>query len=56
MARLDDGVSVAENTSADPSAQETTDKTSECLRKLGEPWWDRTTDPLLKRQVLYQLS
>ncbi len=22
----------------------------------GEPWWDRTTDPLLKRQVLCQLS
>ena len=22
----------------------------------GEPWWDRTTDPLLKRQVLYLLS
>ncbi len=24
--------------------------------KSGEPWWDRTTDPLLKRQVLYLLS
>ena len=24
--------------------------------KNGEPWWDRTTDPLLKRQVLYLLS
>ncbi len=24
--------------------------------KSGEPWWDRTTDPLLKRQVLYHLS
>jgi len=24
--------------------------------KSGEPWWDRTTDPLLKRQVLYRLS
>ena len=22
----------------------------------GEPWWDRTTDPLIKSQVLYQLS
>jgi hypothetical protein len=21
-----------------------------------EPWWDRTTDPLLKRQLLYRLS
>jgi len=26
------------------------------MRKSGEPWWDRTTDPLLKRQVLYRLS
>ena len=24
--------------------------------KNGEPWWDRTTDPLIKSQVLYQLS
>ena len=24
--------------------------------KSGEPWWDRTTDPLIKSQVLYQLS
>jgi hypothetical protein len=23
---------------------------------IGEPWWDRTTDPLIKSQVLYQLS
>jgi hypothetical protein len=23
---------------------------------FGEPWWDRTTDPLIKSQVLYQLS
>ena len=22
----------------------------------GEPWWDRTTDPLIKSQVLCQLS
>jgi hypothetical protein len=22
----------------------------------GEPWWDRTTDPLIKSQVLSQLS
>jgi integrase len=22
----------------------------------GEPWWDRTTDPLIKSQVLFQLS
>ena len=21
-----------------------------CLRKYGEPWWDRTTDPLIKSQ------
>ena len=25
-------------------------------RVNGEPWWDRTTDPLIKSQVLYQLS
>jgi hypothetical protein len=25
-------------------------------RKNGEPWWDRTTDPLIKSQVLCQLS
>ena len=56
LARLDDGVSVAENTAADLSAQETTDETSKCLRRRGEPWWDRTTDPLLKRQVLSRLS
>jgi len=24
--------------------------------KNGEPWWDRTTDPLIKSQVLCQLS
>jgi integrase len=24
--------------------------------RSGEPWWDRTTNPLLKRQVLYRLS
>ena len=24
--------------------------------EIGEPWWDRTTDPLIKSQVLYQLS
>ena len=24
--------------------------------KIGEPWWDRTTDPLIKSQVLCQLS
>jgi hypothetical protein len=24
--------------------------------KVGEPWWDRTTDPLIKSQVLCQLS
>ncbi len=29
---------------------------AEVSEKLGEPWWDRTTDPLLKRQVLYLLS
>ncbi len=29
---------------------------SEVAGKPGEPWWDRTTDPLLKRQVLCQLS
>jgi hypothetical protein len=29
----------------------------EALRsRNGEPWWDRTTDPLIKSQVLYQLS
>ena len=28
----------------------------EMLKKNGEPWWDRTTDPLIKSQVLYQLS
>lgn len=28
----------------------------EVPEKPGEPWWDRTTDPLLKRQVLYLLS
>ena len=26
------------------------------VRNNGEPWWDRTTDPLIKSQVLYQLS
>lgn len=31
-------------------------KASVPMRKSGEPWWDRTTDPLLKRQVLYRLS
>ena len=25
-------------------------------KELGEPWWDRTTDPLIKSQVLCQLS
>ncbi len=26
------------------------------LTGSGEPWWDRTTDPLIKSQVLFQLS
>jgi hypothetical protein len=25
-------------------------------KQIGEPWWDRTTDPLIKSQVLCQLS
>jgi hypothetical protein len=29
---------------------------SEVPKKNGEPWWDRTTDPLIKSQVLCQLS
>ena len=28
----------------------------ELPERNGEPWWDRTTDPLIKSQVLYQLS
>jgi hypothetical protein len=28
----------------------------EMPKKNGEPWWDRTTDPLIKSQVLCQLS
>ena len=29
---------------------------SELPERNGEPWWDRTTDPLIKSQVLCQLS
>ena len=32
------------------------DGVSELSETNGEPWWDRTTDPLIKSQVLYQLS
>jgi len=32
------------------------DGVSELRERNGEPWWDRTTDPLIKSQVLYQLS
>ena len=28
----------------------------ELPERNGEPWWDRTTDPLIKSQVLCQLS
>ena len=51
--KLDDGASgskvVAKTTGAGEGAPQTPGKS-------GEPWWDRTTDPLLKRQVLYLLS
>jgi len=26
------------------------------MEENGEPWWTRTTDPLIKSQLLYQLS
>ncbi len=50
------------NLSATNSRSTLADQTfhfAKCLIMNGindEPWWTRTTDPLLKRQMLYRLS
>ena len=33
-----------------------TEKTAESLTRLGAPGWDRTSNPCLRRAVLYPLS
>jgi len=35
------------------AANAATGKVVELPTESNEPWWDRTTDPLLKRQLLY---
>jgi len=50
--RLDGGM----DTYTDTSKERNLEKSSEPLEKTGEPWRIRTSDPLIKSQLLYQLS
>ena len=50
------GTTTATEDEAAKVASETGGKVVELPSNSNEPCWDRTSDPLLKRQMLYRLS